>query len=187
MPKYNYYDEAYLYIAYYKNKAYIAGYDKKLVRVYMEEYRKLKRDQYRIERMIPNNLQLLNFESIMLTYYEGFYLSAKDVLVISIHENDVSYRLKKLCQDNFDMCKLIGQMDNADKYTKRLLDTCKMLTKLYYNKKFMSKLQEISIANDPLIYCAMDDYIEYMKSQEEFLNYAFHMQSICGEEYIRFY
>lgn len=187
MSKRNYYDETYLYIGYYKGKAYIAGYDKKLIKTYMEEYRQLKRDQYKIEKIIPNNLQLLNFESIMLTFYEGFYLSAKDVFVISLHEVDISNKLKQLCQDSFSMCRLIGQIDNTDKYTKRLLDTCKMLSKLYYNKGFMSKLQDVSIANDPLIYCKMDDYISTMKTYDQLIDCAYHMRSICGDEYIRFY
>ena len=173
-----------LYIAYYKGIPFIAGYDKKMVKKYMEDYRQVPKKQYHIEKIFPTNLQLLRYEPIMLEYYEGFYLASRDVSILNIFESDISRQLKQLCQDNFNMCSLIGQLDGSEKYVKKLIDVCKALSKIYYDKEMMGKLHDISVANSPLIYCDIETYITSLKSYQDLLDNIYHYRSICDSDYI---
>lgn len=161
------YDDNKFYIGYYDDDAYIIAYDKMCIKNYMEVHRHLMPDEYLIMEDELDNYELMSQIELVVCECEGFYLPERDITIAQSQFLDMNVELERAYKNLTNLVRLIGQIDHCDKERDSLLNAANALANIYNNSKKMEKLNRISFAEHPIIYCDMIDYHRFLQEYEE--------------------
>lgn len=165
----NYYDEDNrVFIAYYDDKPYAVGYNKKYVKMYMERYRKLKPEEYVLMEDELDDNSLKKYADVMLYEFEGLYLPDRDIIMIGVFCHDIPERIRNLCRELYLFGGMIGQINGSGKDIDLILKTLHMLMSYYGKEKKLKKMQKVDHLDNPIIYCSIDEYKKHLHAFEEY-------------------
>lgn len=155
------------YIGYYEDKPYALAQDRKYIINYMENHRGLSKDEYII---MEDNLDNYEFAELMdLLIYEshGFYLPDRDIKIAMLSFQTMEVELEHAYFSLMNLSKIIGQLKTEDLSRDKLIDAADAISRLNLSKKKMKKMNRISFALCPVIYCDMQKYHNILRDYED--------------------
>ena len=166
-------DHITIYVGYYRNTILAASPDKKILKRYLKETRKLSSDDYLIQDfyMASENIYSLYEDYLLEEYLKDLYLPAKDCVALDTEVQTYFDESVETLNRMRSYLHSIEGIDILEKHTLQLKETIHNMEEDLTTRKVLKKMRKKVIKSSKLLSSNINTYCSYTKRYMEIREY----------------